>query len=140
MTEPVPPAIDESTLPPQMRQLVRAIGVVDTIKLLKARGGTFLKPPHSADRTYLVELVGKDSTRALINLYEGQPFVMLPKADKLLAQIRDRQIREQRAAGESLMTLALRFDLTVRMIQYICCEESEPKTVPDRQLGLPLLP
>lgn len=131
------PAIDASTLPPQLRRLVLTIGVADTLRLLKARGGTVIKLPRREDRSYLRELLGADSARALIAAFEGEPRVELPKADKILAQLRDREIRRDHLAhGVSLPTLAVRHDLTVRQIKNICAAETEPRMVPDRQLSL----
>lgn len=109
--------IDEQQLPPQLRRLVRAIGLPATSTLLKARGGTRLMlGKNVAGATLLLELIGPAHTKALLETFEGATELMLPKADKLLAQARDRAIRSEHAEGISLMVLALRYDLTTRHI------------------------
>ena len=129
------PAVDVSTLPPQLRRLVRALGVADTLRLLKHRGGTRLEFPDKGTRGFLVELLGLEQTRALLNAFEGQPRIDLPKLDKITTQIRDREIRADHAAGISVTTLAVRHDLTMRQIWNIC-QESAPRTAPEQQLDL----
>lgn len=110
-------AIDDTQLPPQLRRLVRAIGLPATLALLKARGGTRLMlGKNPAGASLLLDLIGHANTKALLAAFEGATELMLPKADKLLAQARDRAIRDEHARGHSLMVLALRYDLTSRHI------------------------
>ena len=98
------------------------------MKLLKARGGTRIKLGiRDPDHSYLAELLGIDGLRKLLALYDGAPEAYLPKADKLLAQIRDSAIRREHVRGESLMTLALRYDLTTRHIQNIVGVQPQPR-------------
>lgn len=112
--------IDEHQLPPQLRRIVRTIGLPATLTLLKARGGTRLMlGKHHDHALLLIGLIGPGPAQRLCEAFEGKTEIMLPKADKLLAQARNRAIRAEHACGDSLMTLALRYDLTIRQIENI---------------------
>lgn len=109
--------IDERLLPPVTRRIVSAIGVANTMRLLKARGGIRLWLPKNGDRSaVLIDILGRDQTTQLLAAFPDADVLSLPKADKLLAQIRDAAIRHEHAAGDSLTTLALRYDLTERHV------------------------
>jgi Mor family transcriptional regulator len=114
-----PPLIDRSALPPQLKRLVDVLGVALATKLLKRRGGTRLVLAQGRREGELVELLGVEACLRLHNAFEGVPVIWLPKADKLVAQIRDREIRRLHREGRSLVALALEFDLTSRHIQNI---------------------
>lgn len=108
-------AIDESLLPPLLRQIVRAIGAPLALSLVRSRGGTRL---HLADGPLLRDLIGPDATRALLTAFAGRQEITLPKADKIIAQLRNHAIRAE-AGGKSLMQQALEHDLTTRQVQNI---------------------
>ena len=110
-------AIDERLLPPVTRRIVAAIGVAGTMRLLKARGGIRLWLPKHGDRSnVLQDILGCEHTAQLLAAFPDADVISLPKADKLLAQIRDAAIRSEHEAGDSLAVLALRYDLTERHV------------------------
>jgi hypothetical protein len=109
-------AVDESLLPPQARRLVRGIGFPATLKLLRARGGTRIRMPRRGENSQLlVDLVGTEAADQVVKLFPDQEFVLLPKCDKLVAQMRDAEIRARRP-HMTLQALALEYDLTIRWI------------------------
>ncbi len=118
--QPTPFAIDERLLPPVTRRIVGAIGVAATMKLLKARGGIRLwLPKNSENSEILTELLGRQLAAQLVEAFPDERVIKMPKADKLLAQIRDDAIRAQYAKGDSQAVLAIRYDLTDRQIENI---------------------
>lgn len=118
--QPTPFAIDERLLPPVTRRIVGAIGVAATMKLLKARGGIRLwLPKNSENSEILTELLGPQLAAQLVEAFPDERVIKMPKADKLLAQIRDDAIRAQYAKGDSQAVLAIRYDLTDRQIENI---------------------
>jgi len=113
------PHVDRALLPPQLRRLVDVLGVAAATKLLKRRGGTRLVLSRGQREGDLLELLGPAACMALYTAFEGQPVIWLPKADKIVMQARDREIRKLHRQGHSLVSLALQFDLTSRHIQNI---------------------
>lgn len=127
-------AFDERLLPPSlsaMRRILRAIGPNHTIALLKARGGTRL---HLVAGPLLHELIGTEATQALLAAFPDQDEISLPKADKLIKQIRDRLIRAEKNT-KSLTDQALEHDLTARQITNIR-RADPPKPAPNPQPDL----
>jgi hypothetical protein len=104
--------IDERLLPPLLRQIVRAIGAPAALKLLKQRGGTRV---YASDGPTLRQILGEEDARRFIAAMAPRTEVLLPKADKILAQLRNRVIRAE-AATKSLPEQALEHDLTVRQV------------------------
>lgn len=126
--------IDERLLPPtlsRLRRILRAIGPRKTIALLKARGGTRLKLMHGP---LLHGLLGEPSTKLLLDAFPDESEILLPKADKLIAQIRNRVIVAE-AGAKSLTEQALEHDLTTRQIINIR-HAPEPETGPSPQPDL----
>ena len=123
-------AIEESRLPPQARRLVRGIGLAKTLALLRARGGTRIRMPRHGEKSdLLVSLVGAEAADQVVKLFPEAEFVLLPKCDKLVAQMRDAEIRARRP-HTTLQALALEYDLTIRWIIAITGEPlaaSEPR-------------
>jgi hypothetical protein len=110
--------IDEQLLTPLLKRLVRCIGLPAALQLLRARGGTRLKIAQRGS-PILDAIVGPEATAQLLAEFGGTAEITLPMPDKVLAQIRDRQIVAEHADGVSLMELALRYQLTTRSIQMI---------------------
>lgn len=116
--------IDVRLLPPIMKRLVRAIGIEDTIKLLRWRGGTDLPLPTSRSRkagAYAGELrrvISADKVDALYAEFaDGNKEMTLPKADKILMQYRNCEIRRLHyETGVTIDSLAMQFDLTGRQV------------------------
>jgi hypothetical protein len=120
-------AVDERLLPPQARVLVRGIGFPDTLKILKARGGTRIRRPLRGEASpILVNLVGEEKAAKVVQLFEGSEFIDFPMCDKLIQQIRDAEIRTKRP-GTTLHALALEYGLTRRWIMVICGEDQAEK-------------
>jgi len=128
--------IDERLLPPVTRRIVAAIGVAGAMRLLKARGGVRLWLPKNGDRSeVLQEILGREMTSQLLTAFAGVEVVSLPKLNKLHAQIRDAAIRREHAAGDSLPTLALRYDLTERHVLNVVQSAARPIwRAPERDL------
>ena len=129
-------AIDERLLPPVTRRIVAAIGVAGTMRLLKARGGIRLWLPKNGDRSnVLQDILGREHTAQLLAAFPDADVISLPKADKLLAQIRDAAIRSEHDAGDSLAVLALRYDLTERHVLNVVQSAARPHwRAPERDL------
>lgn len=106
-------------LTPQLKLWVRRAGLTATLAFVKARGGTPFKFPAAAAGSVLEEIVGLDAAEVFVGLY-GTQTVNVPKADQILRQIRDAEIRRERAAGTSRSRLALKNGLTTRQIDNIC--------------------
>ena len=108
--------INPDLLPPQVRQLVRIMGMVDTLNLLAKRGGIPTYVPAQVDNTsILLDIISHDGFVALVKHYHGS-FIDLPKIDKTLAQLRDHYICNASKSGRQL---AREHGLTYRMIKYI---------------------
>ncbi|WP_293392969.1 Mor transcription activator family protein [Nevskia sp.] len=119
--------IDERLLPPVTRRIVGAIGVAATVRLLKSRGGTRLwVPKQSARSEVLTDILGRDLAEQLVKAFANDVVISLPKADKMLAQVRDTAIRSEHAAGDSMAVLALRYDLTERHVLNVVQSEARP--------------
>lgn len=115
--------VDADQLPPQIRQLVRLIGLPATFRLLDARGGTPLRipvDPHRAE--ILIAILEPTAIQALSAALGGQT-LELPKVDKMLLQIRNLAIREARKTM-SASEVARAFKLTRRMVIYVGGKES----------------
>jgi hypothetical protein len=111
--------VELALLPPQIRMLANTIGLHATLALLRARGGTPYTVPVHGDRSkFLTSIMSVDSARALSASY-GWQTLTLPKLDKAMIQIRNRRIQQEATNGESLATLARRYNLTTRQISNI---------------------
>ena len=112
-------AIKTHILPPQIRVLVGIIGLPETLKLLQARGGTLTYIPKTGDKSVVfTQLLQARSLEKLMHSDLAGQEVHLPKADKLLKQIRDMEIISQRGI-KSRAELAREYNLTIRRIQGI---------------------
>ena len=124
--------IDLQPLSPQMRRLVRALGVAATLKLLEERGGTRVYISggrQRADRRMLKALIGAEAAEAFYAEFGAHaPELDLPKADKLLMQMRDDAIRLDKAQGLSFDLVARKYRLTRRRVIDICGEPGRPNS------------
>lgn len=123
--------VDLSLLPTQIRLLARDIGLPATFALLRVRGGTQFSVPLHAERSeLLLSIMDLESAERLCAKYGGQTLT-LPKIDKPLRQLRDRVIVEQANQGDSLATLARRYNLTTRQIcNILAASASVNRTAP----------
>jgi len=115
--------VDPKLLPPQIRFYINVIGLPDTLKLLQKKGGTFLRVPLSAKGTQLEQLIGYDAANKLCEAIAGE-IKELPKADKILTQLRNHAINEARKTM-SASQVALKFNLTRRHTINLTNEEPE---------------
>lgn len=115
MTPDADAPFNERLLPPLLKRIVRAVGLPAALRLLKARGGTRYCVPVSPTGLILEFMDSRQAT-ALIRELGATEHVSLPKADKALLELRNAQIRLEYAAGDSLLTLALRYNLTTRHV------------------------
>ena len=115
--------VDPKLLPPQIRFYINVIGLPGTLKLLDAKGGTIFRFPLSAKGTQLEKILGYESANKLCEVIGGE-IKELPKADKILMQLRDHAINEARKTM-SASQAALKFNLTRRHIINLTNDEAE---------------
>ncbi len=116
--------VNADLLPPQMRRLVRHIGLADTLKLLEQRGGAYVQIPSISDSTAaLADILPPDAVAAICRAFPGQR-LELPKCDKILKQIRNRAIKTERHRMTD-SALAIKYGLTRRHIINICNDHDD---------------
>lgn len=122
--------VNECLLPPQMRELVKVIGLAETIVLLKEKGGQPFRFPLSCNsENNLKTILKPNSIRLLCNSEFSGQRIDMPKCDKIINQIRNLYILSQRYK-KTKTVLAKEFDLTTRSIQLIWnCETEENPTL-----------
>ena len=124
--------VDPKLLPPQMRAFIKIIGLPDTITLLNKKGGTVLRVPIEARGTKLEQIIGYDSAHNLCQHFGGK-VIDLPKADKILIQLRNIAINSARNNKDinkrlSVSQAALKFNLTTRHITNVSQDKNENPT------------
>lgn len=119
--------VDLRLLPPQLRKIASVVGIGPAMKLLKARGGTRMRVPvPDAGWPLVAKLIGDEPASNLARVFQGTEHVDWPKLDKVAALVRNAEICTRKAQGESLMELALDYDLTTRAIQIIVAAKGVP--------------
>lgn len=118
---PVEPPADElelvnpDLLPPQARNLVKLIGMANTLTLLEKRGGITLRIPVNAlESDVLLAILPVEAVQALSEAMPGQR-LELPKCDKIIKQLRNLAIRQARK-NQSASQLATAYNLSRRQI------------------------
>lgn len=117
-------------LPPVLKAVVKALGLVRARSFLSEHGGVNQNIP--LNRSTALGLEDDELARLRHTLaphMDDNGRVWMPKADRLLKMARDAQIRRDRGK-ESIKTLALRHNLSSRQITNIIREED------DRQFDL----
>ncbi|MDE2468842.1 MAG: hypothetical protein KGL35_08880 [Bradyrhizobium sp.] len=109
-------SLDVRMLPPQIRRIVRAIGIAQAFVLLRWRGGRRLKLPRDGARSELAAIIGTAALEALVAEFGAQEILTLPKVDKMILQLRDRQMHVEHAGGSSVPQLAGLYGLTTRHV------------------------
>jgi len=111
--------IDEKLLSPLTRIFAQAIGLPQTLALIKARGGTQIRIPVEPElSSELSKIITRESIAKLSARYGGQRFD-LPKDDRATRQIRDMAIRKGFKTKTAPM-LALEYGLSRKQIFNIC--------------------
>lgn len=107
--------VNADLLPPQARQLVRLIGMANTLALLEKRGGVTLRIPVNAhEAVVLKEILPMEAIVKLCEAMPGQR-LELPKIDKIVKQVRNRVIKSERKEL-SAASVALRHNLSRRQV------------------------
>jgi len=127
--------IDMRLLPPTIKRMVRVIGIEMTLKLLRHQGGTDLRLPYGVTRrrrhglSDLAQILNHEQIHAFYGEFaDGRKEMTLPKADKIVMQYRNAEIRRLHGGdGISLPVLALRFELTERQVWNIVHSETWPR-------------
>jgi hypothetical protein len=115
--------VDEQLLIAKVRRMIAAIGLPATVQLLETWGGTYLELPQGRlwrkRGGVLAQLIGEDAAeRFHAEFAHGERRILLPKVDRILLQLRDREICAN-AETESVRDQALRYRLTTRQVQNI---------------------
>ena len=114
--------IDINSIPPQLRAIIKALGVQRALEFLKEHGGTTIRlPKNNTTALGLTSDELKALNLTLKNHLSGNQ-ITLPKHDKITIKIRNLVIKEKRKES-SLNDLAIEFDLCSRQIQNICKED-----------------
>ncbi len=112
--------IREEDLPKSLANIVRAIGMPATLKLIERYGGSRVyvpEPKHITVDHAIARAIGFDAARALSRL-AGDERIEVPRAAGAFRLARDRLIlRESRTA--SVSKLALKYHLSERQIYQI---------------------
>lgn len=131
-------------LPPVIRELERAIGLVLAMRLVDKYGGTKVYVPKSAElggEHPLVELLGADAARALTEDRGGE-WLGVPRCAAMLRGRRDREVLSRyERDGKSARAIALEFQVTERTVWRILgrsdLTSGDEAEVSSRQLELP---
>ncbi|HEC12289.1 MAG TPA: hypothetical protein ENI80_03425 [Acidiferrobacteraceae bacterium] len=109
----------DNRLPPQVRQLIKIIGVAETCILLRQLGGTSITIPNRLHPLMCIrQPLKRESLEALRREFDDQR-VDLPKYDKIMMAIRDSKIREDLDKGVSVEDLSAKHNLSERQIRNI---------------------
>lgn len=111
--------IDVRLLPPQMKFLVEIIGLPETIALLEKKGGLRIRIPtgqRDVESYDLYEILTEAAIEKLCASRFAGERVTLPKADKVLDQIRNMDIRCSKSTTTKAQ-LAKKYNLTARHVQ-----------------------
>jgi hypothetical protein len=123
---PVLPAVSDEllqSLPPVLRAVVQALGIVRAREWLQIYGGVKITlPQYKSSALALSQEELKALRHTLAPHMDADGRFWAPKADKIMIQVRDVQIRKERYTN-SIRTLALRYHLSDRQILNICRED-----------------
>ena len=117
-------SINPDLLPPQLRKLVCVVGFSEALKLVQAKGGIPIYIPANPNASCQFSGILKHESVVLLAKEFGGQTIDLPKADKLLAQLRDLYIVNQRGSTTG-RKLAHECGLTWRRIKQICAAAKE---------------
>ena len=126
-------------LPPGTREIAETIGLPATLKAVNAWGGSSVWIPaewkvEALTVQRLIVVLGEEAAHALWGVYRNSS-IDIAKCDAAIRVLRDQEIVERRAQGETVTKLALMNGLTERQIYSILADSLSNK-VDDRQIGL----
>lgn len=112
-------ALDPRYLPGLFQPFIRKVGPEPTIKLIEHYGGIQLLIPCHPDPSHtLARLLGSEAFGRLVQEFGGDT-IEVPLGTIARRATRNAQIRASRAAGETIVVLARRFQLIERAIRLI---------------------
>ena len=125
-TCPTLPADNEEmlrTLPPVLRAVVRALGLMRAQEWLRDYGGvSIILPQYRTDALSLTDAELQAMRETLAPHLDAAGRFWVPKADKIMIRARDEVIRRERPRT-SIRVLARRYRLSDRQILNICRED-----------------
>lgn len=127
---PAPLACD---LPESLAEVVEAIGLAATLKLIQRYGGVRIyvpQPEHITEEHDLARAIGLEAARQLASIWGGERLPVV-RAAKAIRLARDRALRRD-YQSMSASQCALRYQLTERQLYEIVGRPEEE----ERQAGL----
>jgi len=104
------------TAVPAIHELIEYIGQPAVSALVRELGGTRLYIPHHIrDEHVLPRVIGHDAAEILSKAWGGET-LLIPRCTEERQRQRDQHIAKDRADGETVSGLALRYKLTERTI------------------------
>ena len=107
--------IDITQLPHSLQSLIECIGIENAYRLTCAYGGRPKYIPKHRERTRLVDILPPEALDALIKRFAGMA-LEIPKSDHFMRQLRNLQIQQESADGQSRSLLANKYGLSLRQI------------------------
>lgn len=117
---------DIAILPVMVRDIERIAGLPAAVAIVNAfRGIEISIPKGEGNNTAgnvafkrLADACGRDAALAICKEYGGEE-ISIPRCHSLRSEMRNRAIRRAFDAGESINSLAYRFDMTSRAVEMI---------------------
>lgn len=99
-------------LPASVQELLTVISLGAAVRLIKARGGTRIQIPPTADAGHwLVDIIGMEDLEKLCQWHKKDALV-LPRCTNAMMMLRDANILKDRRDGLSYSDLALKYQMT----------------------------
>lgn len=115
---------DTDYLPPSLCELVDVIGLQATQSLVSEYGGVRLTVPTKMPEDHpLAQLLGVETARKLSHHY-AQERLDVPNAKAAMLAVRNQNMRQEHADGDSARVLARRYRLTERRVWEILAEDA----------------
>jgi len=107
------------SLPLSMQQLAKQIGLAEMLALVEKFPGIKIFIPKKASESHqLAQVIGFRSMQMLCARY-GNDYLVVPKLDRILQQIRNQMVRELRAQNLSVRDIALALNYHERHVRRI---------------------
>lgn len=118
-----------------LRELSNAIGLPDTLEIVRRWGGRDLYVPVKVEpRDPLALTIGLESARRLVKFYGGQQ-LQLPAERNALLDLRNAAIVEEAAGGASHEQIGLRYGLTRQAVSHILRTHREREAIRQKFAG-----